>query len=84
MDEEADNDGADHVSLAIKNQYIFLYINPRKIRNARESKCINFVRFSNGPPIENLEVTLEDNRILEETQHLCMLVVALDTSRTVV
>jgi len=34
---------------------VFFDINPRDIRNLRKSKCINFVRFSYGPPMENLE-----------------------------
>jgi len=34
---------------------VFFDINPRDIRNLRKSKCINFVRFSYGPAMENLE-----------------------------
>ena len=34
---------------------VFFDINPRQIRNLQKSKCINFVRFSYGPAMENLE-----------------------------
>jgi alanine-alpha-ketoisovalerate/valine-pyruvate aminotransferase len=34
---------------------IFFDINPRHTRTIRKSKCINFVRFSYGPGMQNLE-----------------------------
>jgi hypothetical protein len=33
---------------------VFFDINPRGTRNLRQSKCISNVRFSYGPPMENL------------------------------
>ena len=38
---------------------VFFDLNPRDIRNLRKSKCINFIRFSYGPPMENLEKGME-------------------------
>lgn len=45
---------------AVKNKVIivpgvFFDINPRATRNIKHSKCVNFVRFSYGPAMENLE-----------------------------
>lgn len=34
---------------------VFFDINPRGTRNMAKSKCISFVRFSYGPPMEHLE-----------------------------
>eukprot|EP00804_Cyclotella_cryptica_P022017 CCRYP_000936-RA/>CCRYP_000936-RA protein AED:0.04 eAED:0.04 QI:100/1/1/1/0.85/0.75/8/3698/492 len=38
---------------------VFFDINPRNIRNVRNNKCINFVRFSYGPPMSNLETGVQ-------------------------
>lgn len=35
---------------------VFFDINPRNMRNLHKSKCINFVRFSYGPAMRNLEI----------------------------
>ena len=45
---------------------IFFDINPRDIRNIRNSKCISFVRFSYGPGIENLEKGVKQIRNMVE------------------
>lgn len=38
---------------------VFFDINPREIRHLQKSKCINFVRFSYGPPMRNLTLGVE-------------------------
>jgi len=38
---------------------VFFDINPREIRHLTKSKCINFVRFSYGPPMKNLTKGIE-------------------------
>jgi aspartate/methionine/tyrosine aminotransferase len=38
---------------------VFFDINPRGIRNIRMSKCLHHVRFSYGPPMENLTKGME-------------------------
>mmetsp|Transcript_7665 Transcript_7665/g.11112 ORF Transcript_7665/g.11112 Transcript_7665/m.11112 type:complete len:494 (-) Transcript_7665:1154-2635(-) len=39
---------------------VFFDINPREIRHLKQSKCINFVRFSYGPPMRNLTKGVEE------------------------
>lgn len=39
---------------------VFFDINPREIRHLTKSKCINFVRFSYGPPMRNLTLGVEE------------------------
>ena len=39
---------------------VFFDINPREIRHLKKSKCINFVRFSYGPPMRNLTKGIEE------------------------
>lgn len=45
---------------------VFFDINPRNIRVLKESKCISFVRFSYGPPLEHLEKGVKQIRAMIE------------------
>lgn len=45
---------------------VFFDINPRGIRYIRQSKCLGNVRFSYGPPFENLVKGMEQVKTMIE------------------